>query len=110
MSERTKKVNELVGQVVADTLNHEIESSGIVTVKAVETSPDLRYATVWVSILGDEEEDVLAKIEEKRRGLQRVLNSKMSSKHVPVLNFKVDYSGEYAQKIEELLKNGVTKG
>lgn len=104
MSDRIVKVNELLKQIVADIINYEIESQGLITVKAVETTSDMKHADVWISILGDEEEAVQSAIEEKRREIQKTVNMKMASKNVPAIHFKVDKSGEYAQKIDELLK------
>jgi len=104
MSDRILKVNELLKQVVADIINHEVESKGLLTVKAVETTPDMKHADIWISVLGEDEVAALAVVEEKKRQIQRIVNTKMASKNVPAIHFKVDKSGEYAQKIDELLK------
>src|SRR5258708_40368826 len=55
MTERMRRVNESVRQVLAETLPELKDPRiGLVTVTGVITSPDLRYATVYVSVLGSE--------------------------------------------------------
>ncbi|RJO60841.1 ribosome-binding factor A [candidate division WS5 bacterium] len=104
MSERIRKINALVAREVADELS-KTDLSALVTVKAVETTPDMKSATVWIGVLGGDEETVKAELEEKRRDIQQAVNAAVTAKYVPVLNFKIDHSGEYAEKIEELLKD-----
>ena len=55
MTARMRRVNESVRQVLAEALP-ELQDPriGLVTVTGVDTSPDLRYATVFVSVLGSE--------------------------------------------------------
>jgi ribosome-binding factor A len=108
MSERIRKVNELIKHEVADALKRE-GVSAFVTVKAVETSRDMKHADVWVSVIGEDEEEIMQEIEEKRREVQQAVSVKLTSRNVPVITFRMDRSGAYAQKIEELLKNGNTK-
>ena len=53
MTERMRRVNESVRQVLAESLPELKDPRiGLVTVTGVVTSPDLRYATVYVSVLG----------------------------------------------------------
>lgn len=104
MSERIRKVNELIKHEVAKALKRE-GVSGFLTVKAVETSRDMKHADVWVSVIGENEDETLAQAEEKRREVQRAVAKKLTSKHVPAIRFRHDHSGAYVQKIEELLRN-----
>ncbi len=55
-TERMRRVNEVMREVIGDSISTELEDPriGFVTVTAVETSPDLRSARVFVSVLGDE--------------------------------------------------------
>ncbi|MDO8507403.1 MAG: ribosome-binding factor A [bacterium] len=105
MSDRIRKVNELIKHEVAEALKRE-GVGGFVTVKAVETTRDMKHADVWVSIIGENEEETLTEIEEKRREVQQAVSAKLTSRNVPAIKFRLDHSGAYAQKIEELLKNG----
>ena len=57
MSERMRRVNESLRQVLSEALLELKDPRiGFVTVTGVETSPDLRQATVYVSVLGEREE------------------------------------------------------
>ena len=102
MSDRVKKVNEFLRQEVARGLEM-LDFRELVTVKAVETSRDLKHADIWIGILGDEE-SAMDKIMKNQRNLQFAVNRKMPTKNVPKLRFRIDHSGEHALKIEELLK------
>ena len=55
---RMRRVNEVMREVIGDAIATELEDPriGFVTVTAVDTSPDLRSARVYVSVLGDEAE------------------------------------------------------
>lgn len=104
MSDRIKQVNELIKQEAAKGLKA-VGVEGFITVKAVETDPDMKNAAVWVSVLAGDEEEALKEVESKRHQVQQLINKKMTSRNVPAINFRLDHSGEYAQRIEELLKN-----
>ena len=56
--ERMRRVNEAVREVLSARIATGLKDPriGFVTVTAVETSPDLRHARVFVSVLGDDEE------------------------------------------------------
>ena len=55
---RMRRVNEAMREVLSARIAEGLKDPriGFVTVTAVETSPDLRYARVYVSVLGDEQE------------------------------------------------------
>jgi ribosome-binding factor A len=100
-SERMMKVNELITQRLASRLAELWGGrSGVATVTGVETAPDLRAATVWISLYGGAtEEDVEPFYHELRGEL-----SGLSLKYVPRLEFKIDRSGDYAQSLDEVFR------
>ena len=53
---RMRRVDEAVREVLSGAITQELKDPrvGFVTVTAVETSPDLRHARVFVSVLGNE--------------------------------------------------------
>jgi len=105
MSQRIKKVNELLRHLVAKAIE-DIATKGFITVKAVETARNMKHADIWVGVIGEDEASVLDFLEENRRDIQSEVARQLKSKNVPVLEFKIDHSGEHAAKIEELLKDG----
>jgi ribosome-binding factor A len=56
VSQRTSRVDELLREEITRILTREVEDPeiGFVTVTSVDVSPDLRHASVWVSVIGDE--------------------------------------------------------
>lgn len=75
------------------------------TVTAVETSPDLRHARVYVSVLGDQvaREETLAGLEASRGLLQGEIARDMRIKYTPQLNFVYDDTVDRGMRITELL-------
>ncbi len=78
---------------------------GFVTVTAVDTSPDLRHATVWVSVLGDASQRKLslAGLASAHGLLQRAVASQLRLKNTPTLAFEYDDTAERAERVERLL-------
>ena len=72
----------------------------------MEASKDLKNAKVWIAVLGDDfsEDEILTKLELLRSDLQSFVGKKITFKFNPRLSFKIDYSGEKAQRIEEILR------
>lgn len=104
MSKRLEKINELIREEVSKAISENIEPDDFVTVMAVETTPDLKFSTIWLSILSDEK-TTLTHLQEKKSVIQHEVTSKMATKYTPKIEFKVDHSQEYVQKIEKLLKD-----
>jgi ribosome-binding factor A len=109
MGIRLLKINESI----KETLSSVITAAGLkdprigfVTVTGVETSPDLRYAKVYVSVLGGQtERDLTMKALEKSRGfLQGKINASLHMKRTPQLEFFYDDTLDNALRIERALK------
>ena len=78
---------------------------GMISVTRVETTGDLRYAKVWLSVLGQLDE------REFKRGLKscgpwlrRELGSALSLRYTPELTFELDHSIEYGAKISRMIE------
>jgi ribosome-binding factor A len=107
VTQRVAKVESLIQQVVATALIERLErDSAGVTVTRVDAAPDLRNATVWIGLLGNEkqQEALWARVEKERGEIQTVLGGKLSMKYAPRLQFKRDTGGEYAAEIDRLLR------
>lgn len=106
MSQRIAKVESLVRQTVAPQMVELMGSEGaLVTVTAVDVSPDLRHADIWIGIVNDDEL-VFERVLEQRSELQRQLASVMTTKFVPKINLRHDSGGRYADHINRLLHEG----
>jgi ribosome-binding factor A len=106
MSERMRRVNEALRAVVSEALGGLKDPRiGFVTVTDVRASPDLRNATVFVSVLGSERatERTLAGLESSRGLLQARINSELHLKRTPQLVFQYDRSIDTGVRITKLL-------
>ena len=76
-----------------------------ITVTEVRMSPDLKTAKIFVMPLGGREaDDVVAKLKEFSFVIRKVLSKKIVIKFLPKLYFVKDDSFDYAEKIENLIK------
>jgi ribosome-binding factor A len=106
-TERMRRVNEVLREVLGDAISTELEDPriGFVTVTAVDTSPDLRSARVYVSVLGDEEdrEGTLKGLQAAHGVLQAQVARQTRMKRTPTLTFHYDDTPEKGVRISRLL-------
>jgi ribosome-binding factor A len=106
---RMRRVNESIKEILGDAITTELKDPriGFVTVTEVDTSPDLRAARVYVSVLGTEEERErsLAGLRSSHGFLQGKIASAMRIKRTPTLTFEYDESAERGDRISRLLKD-----
>ena len=107
MADRMRRVNEAVREVVSARIAEGLRDPriGFVTVTAVETSPDLRHARVYVSVLGSEEERAatLAGLSSAHGVIQLAVARELRMKRTPSLQFVFDASIDRGMRITELL-------
>jgi ribosome-binding factor A len=106
MANRLRRVNELVRQVLSETIGRLKDPRiGFVTVTAVETSPDLRFARVFVSVLGTERKRVqtIEGLQAARSVLQAQLAQELRLKRTPQLSFEYDPSVERGVRMTKLI-------
>jgi ribosome-binding factor A len=105
-----RRVNEAVREVVSSHIAGDLKDPriGFVTVTAVDTSPDLRSARVYVSVLGDRarREEALAGLRSSRGFLQAQVGTELRMKRTPTLAFVHDDSVDRGMRISELLRQG----
>ena len=79
---------------------------GMISVTRVETTGDLRYAKVWLSVLGLKDEKEFKKGLKSAAGwLRRELAGSLSLRYTPELVFELDKSMEYGAHINELIRD-----
>jgi ribosome-binding factor A len=109
MTERMRRVNEALREVVAAAIASDLEDPriGFVTVTSVDTSPDLRSARVYVSVLGDEveRERTLAGLTSSRGLIQSAIAREMRLKRTPTLSFHYDEGPERGVRLSRLLED-----
>ena len=107
-SDRMRRVDEAVRQVLSDAVAQDLQDPriGFVTMTSVKTSPDLRHARVYVSVLGDEAQraSTLAGLSSAHGALQRRLARELRMKRTPTLEFLYDDTTDRAMQLEQLIK------
>jgi ribosome-binding factor A len=102
-----RRVNETIREILGDAIAIELKDPriGFVTVTEVDTSPDLRSARVYVSVLGDEDERErsLEGLRSSHGVLQGKIASAMRIKRTPTLTFEYDESVDRGDRITRLL-------
>ena len=104
---RMRRVDEAMRTVLSDAIAKDLQDPrvGFVTVTGVKTSPDLRHARVFVSILGDlnAREESLTGLRSAHGFLQARVAAELRLKHTPTLTFQYDESVDRGMRISRLL-------
>lgn len=106
--DRLKRVNELLrrelGQVFEMLVSPECKT--LVTVTDARIAPDLREASVFVSVYGDEAAGraVLSLLAKKRPAIQHALAQKVILKYTPKLHFRLDQTAAKADRVMTILE------
>ncbi len=97
-------MNELLRQIVAESIERLADADErlrLLTVTSIDTSSDLRVATVYLDGLGSEGADAL---EERRSQLQREVGRQVRMKRTPRLRFAADPAVAEGERIEAALR------
>ena len=107
---RMRRINEVLREVIGAAIATELSDPriGFVTVTSVETSPDLRAAKVFVSVLGDADarEAALAGLGSSHGVIQAKIAAETRMKRTPTLSFHYDATVEQGMRISRLLEEG----
>jgi ribosome-binding factor A len=108
MSQRTERVDELLRQEIGVLLAKEIADPriGFATITDVETSPDLRHAKVWVSVIGGKaDRDETVRVLQGSMGYVRhELGRRLRIKRIPELHVRLDDSAERGTRVLHMLQ------
>lgn len=104
---RSQRVSDLLRKEVADIIMYKLKDPriGFITVTGVDVTDDIKMARVYVSILKDEERKTTIEILNSAKSFIRSeLSKRLRMKFIPSIEFRLDTSIEYGNKIERLLK------
>jgi ribosome-binding factor A len=108
MSIRAEKVSKEIKHKLADVLSKDISdpSLGLVTITKVVTANDLKVAKIFISFLANKEpaDKCIEKINSKKKQIRMHLSSNLYLRYMPELLFYHDDTAEYANKIDEIIK------
>lgn len=110
---RMQKVNEElkreIGKIISLKLNNSVLKKGLISVTKVNTSPDLKIARVYVSMINIKDKKEALKSLKKSSGFIRTeIAQSVNLRYTPELVFEFDESIEYGDRIENILKD-ITK-
>lgn len=115
-SNKLARTNDDIQRVLSDRINQVKDPrvrQGMISVTRVETTGDLRYAKVWLSVLGLENEKEFKRGLKSAAGwLRRELSNALNLRYTPELVFEVDHSieqGAYISGLIEKLDVGKTE-
>ena len=105
MTQRNEKMANLIKELSAQFFNRENNRTSLITVTSCTTSPDLKRATILITVLPDSKEHgALDFLKRKRSELREFLKKNMSSKMIPFIDIQIDRGEKNRQKIDELLR------
>ena len=109
MSQRTERVDELLRQEIGEIVAREIADPriGFATITEVETTPDLRHAKVWVSVIGQpaERDATIAALRRAVPFVRHELGGRLHLKRIPELHIQLDDTAERGTRILRLLSD-----
>ncbi len=109
--DRLERVNSLLRRAIGESLYRVFAGDTLdlacITVTTVETSRNLRNATVYVSILGHDDERgiILRKLANKADALQSIINRDLTLKYTPRLRFVLDDSVAKGDHVLDILSH-----
>ena len=110
MGNRVERVNAQIQKEVANIISFELNDprleNEIISVLHVETASDLKYVKIFLSIYGNKpKEEVLEAIRSASGYIRKLLTPKLDLRVVPSLDFRLDETIDYSQKIEGIIKD-----
>ena len=106
-NQRMRRVNEILREAIAEECrNLKDPRIGFLTVTGVEATPDLRHATVFYSVLGDDtvRRDTADALEAAAPRVRSAIGGQVRLKYTPELEFAVDPSIEHGERIDRILR------
>ncbi len=104
---RMRRVDEAIREVLSDAVLADLKDPriGFVTVTDVKTTPDLRRARVYVTVLGDvaKRDAAIAGLQSAHGILQRRVGAELRMKRTPTLEFVYDDTTDRVMRMEQLL-------
>jgi ribosome-binding factor A len=107
VSQRTERVDELLRQEIGSIVTRDVADPrvGFVTITEVETTPDLRHAKVWVSVIGQpgERDAAIDALRHAMPFIRHELGKRLRIKRIPDLHVHLDDTAERGTRILQLL-------
>lgn len=107
-SARIHRVGELIKEEISDIIQKDLKDPriGFVTITSVDVTPDLRYADVYISVLGNrkQKDSTLKGLQSSSGFLRNMLAKRIRIKYLPELRFAFDPSVEAGMRIDKVIR------
>lgn len=104
---RQEKLANQIKELAAVFLGRENNRTSLLTVTSATCSPDLKRATIFITVFpGSKEQSALQFAKRRRKEFREFLKKNMTIKIIPFIDFAIDLGEKNRQKIDELLRNG----
>ena len=103
--QRNEKVANFIKEQTAFFLAREDNKTSLITVTSATVSPDLKRATIYITVFPDSKAKfALEFVKRKRKELREFLKKNMTVKIIPLIDIAIDLGEKNRQKIDELLR------
>ena len=111
-SNRMNKIDEELKKEISSIISLELKNphlTGLISVSKVKTTPDLRFAKVYVTMINEKnKKENLSILKQSSGYIRSCIAKKINLRYTPELVFEFDESIEYGSRIDEILKD-ITK-
>jgi len=106
---RQQKIAKVLQQDLAVLFQREARTlfnGAFITVTSINITADMSYAKVYISIMGNNEQEILKKVQLKSKEIRSIIAKQVrhQMRKVPEFQFYIDDSLDYYEKIDDLLK------
>jgi ribosome-binding factor A len=108
MSHRIERINTLIRREISELIQHQLRDPRLdefITVTEVDTSPDLKFAKIYISSMNGQQDEhkILGALKNAAGFLRTALANKIKIRYTPELHFIWDNSIEHGDKILRLI-------
>jgi ribosome-binding factor A len=108
MTRRTERVAEAIRRLTSEVIHTELRDPRVavlITITRVEVAPDLRFARIYYSVLGDEKEKKLVSrgLKSAKNFIRRHIANELKLRYATEIAFEIDATEEYKEKIDKIL-------
>lgn len=112
--ERTDRLSEEIKRELSDLIRNQIKDPRLpefVSITAVRVTKDLRYAKVYISVLGNDEKktDALAVLKNAAGFIRHEIGQRINIRYIPEFSFILDDSIEKGMYISKLIDDTISK-
>ena len=109
---RLGRIDEQYRKEISQIINYDLKNpnvTGLISVTKVKTTPDLRYAKVYITMINEKsKKENLSILKQSSGYIRSGIAKKVNLRNTPELVFEFDESLEYGSRIDEILR-GITK-